>query len=107
METPFSLFMKAKFSKLSDELAGVASLAENTASGEGLARGKPLSKPRSRMDLYRVDKSVYNFAAAMIDGPLRDPNVREPDSVTIPTSMLRRLEQDARVLTMIGSFLNC
>ena len=88
VEAPFSLFVKAKFSELSDELAGVASSAENASSGEGLARGKLLSKPRSRMNLYSFSKSVYNFVAATIDGPLRDHVVHKPDSVTIPTSML-------------------
>ena len=37
VEVPLSLFVKAKFSELSDELAGVAYSAENASSGEGLA----------------------------------------------------------------------
>ena len=44
MEVPLSLFVKAKFAELSDELAGVAYSAENASSGEGLALGKPLLK---------------------------------------------------------------
>ena len=96
MEAPFSLFVKAKFYELSDELAGLANLAENASSGEGLARGKPLWKSSSRMDLYKVSRMVYNFAPAPRDGSLRDRDVREPESVTIPTSMLQqRLEMDA------------
>ena len=71
VEVPLSLFVKAKFSELSEERAGVAYSAENASSGEGLARGKLLSKPRSRMDLYKVNRSVYNFAPATLDGPFR------------------------------------
>ena len=104
MEPLFSVYVKAKFAELSDELVGgVASSTENSAASEGLARGKP----KSRMESYQVSKSVYSFSASTVDGPLRERNVCEPDSVTIPTSMLQRLEQDARVLTMIGSFLDC
>ena len=33
--------------------------------------------------------------------------MRERESVTIPTSMLQRLEHDALVLSMIRSFLDC
>ena len=33
--------------------------------------------------------------------------MHEPDSVMIPMSMLQWLEMDARVLTMIGSFIDC
>ena len=43
---------------------------------------------------------------SMVD-PFRDHDVHEPESVTIPSSILQRLEQDAGVLTMIGSFLDC
>ena len=107
IEVPLSLFVKAKFSELSEELAGVAYSADTTSSGKSLARGKPLSKLRSRMDLYKVSRAVYNFAPTTLDGPFRDCDVRKPESVTIPSSMLQRLEQDARVLTLIGSFLDC
>ena len=68
-------------------------------------RGKA-SKLRLGLKI-KVSKLVYNFAAATVDGLLRDRDIREPDSVTIPTSMLQYLEEDARVLTMIGSFLDC
>ena len=107
VEAPFSLYVKAKFSELSEKLVGVARSAENASASEGLAHGKPLSKPKSRMEAYCVSMSVYSFTAATVDGPLRDRDVCEPESVTIPTSMLQRLEQGARVLTMIGSFLDC
>ena len=90
VEASFSLLVKAKFSKLSDELAGVANSVENASSGEGLARGKPLSKPCSRMDLYKVSRMMYNFASDALDGSLRDRDVHEPESVTIPTFMLQR-----------------
>ena len=108
LEPPFSVYVKEKFAELSDELVGgMTSSSENSAASKGLAHGKPLSKPKYRMESYRVSKSVYSFSASSVDGPLREHDVREPDSVTIMTSMLQRLEQDARVLTMIGSFLDC
>ena len=105
MEAPFSLFVKAKFSELSEELVGGAGSTENASASDGLARGKPLSKPKSRMEAYQVSKSVYSFSAAAVYSPWRDRDLREPETVTILTSMLHHLEQDARVLTMIGSFL--
>ena len=43
----------------------------------------------------------------MLDGPLRDRDIRKPDLVTIPMSLLQVLEQDVWVLTLIGSFLDC
>ena len=52
VEVPLLLFVKTKFAQLSAELAGVVNSAENASMGEGLLRGKPVSKPRSRMDLY-------------------------------------------------------
>ena len=36
VEVPLSLFVKAKFAKLSAELAGCVDSTENTLSGEGL-----------------------------------------------------------------------
>ena len=72
VEVPLSLIVKVKFAELAAELAGFADMAENVPSGEGLPRGKPLVKPKSRMDLYRVNRSVYNFALAALDGPFRD-----------------------------------
>ena len=55
VEVPLSLFVKAKFAELSAKLAGCADSTENALSGEGLPQGKPLVKPKSRMDLYRVN----------------------------------------------------
>ena len=107
VEAPFSLFVRAKLSELSEELVGGTGSGQNPSTSEGLTRGKPLSKPKSRLDAYRVSRSVYNFSATAVDVPLRDRDVREPETVTIPTSLLQRLEQDARILTMIGSFLEC
>ena len=100
------MFVKAKFTELSSELAGCANTSENVHSGEGLPRGKPLAKPKSRMDLYRVNKSVYQIVPMVLDGPFQDRDIREPETVTIPTSLLQHLEQDAWVLTLIGSFLD-
>ena len=80
---------------------------ENMFLAEGLFRGKPLMKPKSRMDLYKVNRPVYNFAPTVLDGPFRDHNICELESVTIPTYMLQHLEQDAQMLTMISSFLDC
>ena len=44
---------------------------------------------------------------AVLNGPFRDRDICEPESVTVSTSILQCLEQDVRVLTLIGSFLDC
>ena len=59
------------------------------------------------MDAYRVGKSVFSFAATSIDVPFRTCKLKEQDSLSLPLSMVQRLEQDSRVLTMMGSFLDC
>ena len=58
-------------------------------------------------DSYRVSKLTYYFGPAVLDGPLKDHDVRKPEMVSIPRSFLQHLEQDARVLTLISSFLDC
>ena len=102
VDVPLSLCVKVKFTELLAELAGCFNSTENTLSGEGLPRGKPLAKCKSIKDLYTVNNMVYNFTPAVLDGPFC-----EPESVTIPTSIGQCLEQDAQVLTLIGSFLDC
>ena len=59
------------------------------------------------MDAYRVSNLVNHFGSAVLDGPLRDRGVKEPDMVSIPRSLLHRLEMDVRVLTLVSSFLDC
>ena len=71
-EVPLSLFVKAKFGELSSERTGCADATDSANSGEGLPRGKPLAKPKSKMDSYRVNKLSYHFRHALLDGPLRD-----------------------------------
>ena len=104
---PLSLFMKAKFLELSSALAGCADMSQTAHSGEGLPQDKLLAKPKSRMDLYRVSKSAYHLTPAVLDGPLMDHDVCELEMVSILTSFCQRLEEDARVLTLISSFLDC
>ena len=84
---------KAKFG----ELAGSADATDSANSGEGLGRGKPLTKPKSKMDSYRVNRLSYHFGHALlhVDGPLRDCSIRESDKVTISCTLLHRLEMHA------------
>ena len=107
VEVPFSPYVGQKFAELSAELAGTAEGTEGGPSGEGLARNKLLAKPKSKLDLYRVARPMYSFAPAVVDQALRDREVREPASISVASSTLHRLEQDARILTLVGSFLDC
>ena len=54
-----------------------------------------------------MSKLAYHFGHALLDGPLKDRGVREPDTVIISRTLLYRLEIDVRVLTLISSFLDC
>ena len=54
-----------------------------------------------------MNKLSYHFGHALLDGPLWDRGIREPDTVTILHTLLHRLEMDTRVLTLISSFLDC
>ena len=107
VEVPFSPYVAQQFDELSAELAGTAEGSDIGPSGEGLARNKLLAKPKSKLDVYRVARSTYSFAPAAVDQALRDREVREPASVPLASSTLLRLEHDARVLTLVGSFLDC
>ena len=94
-EVPFSTYVTDKFVELSNQLAGVPDTLDSVNSGEGLGRGKPLAKPKSWMDSYRVSNLVYHFGHSVLDGPLRDCGVKEPEMVSILRSLQHRLEMDA------------
>ena len=59
------------------------------------------------MDAYRVNRSVFNFAALSIDAPLKVRELREAELLSVPLVTVQRFEQDAHILTMVGSFLDC
>ena len=73
----------------------------------GLQRGKLLSKLKVRMDAYRVNQSIFNFAASNLDASLKVREINEPESVSLLLTTVMRFEQDAHVLTMVGSFVDC
>ena len=73
---------------------------------QGLQKGRLLPKPKARMDAYHVGRNMFSFVASSIDMPLRACEVREHDMLSLPLSIIQRFEQDARVLTMVGSFLD-
>ena len=66
-----------------------------------------MPKPKARMDAYRVNRAVFNFAASNVDVSLKACDVWEADFVSVPLNTVLRFEQDARVLTIVGSFLDC
>ena len=53
-----------------------------TTGNRGLQLGKLLSKPKSRMDVYSVNRGEFNFTASSSDQFLRDEDVKEPESPT-------------------------
>ena len=59
------------------------------------------------MDTYRVGCQLFSFVAASINAPLRARELKEQDSLNMFLATIQRLEQDSRIMTMIGSFLNC
>ena len=50
---------------------------------------------------------MFNFGAASVNVPLKAPELKEQDSLSLPLSTVQRLEQDTCVLTTVGSFLDC
>ena len=42
-----------------------------------------------------------------LDASIRACKVKEQDSFSVSLATIQRLEQDARMMTMIGSFLDC
>ena len=59
------------------------------------------------MDAYRVGHEVFSFVASSLNTPLRACKLKEQDSLNVPLATIQRLEQDSRVMTIIGSFLDC
>ena len=59
------------------------------------------------MDTYRVRYEVFSFVAVSLDAPLWVRELKEQDLISISLANIQRIEQDARVMTMIGSFLDC
>ena len=59
------------------------------------------------MDTYHVNHSIFNFAAASINAPLKVCELKKAESVSVPLATVHRFEQDTRILTMVGSFLDC
>ena len=58
------------------------------------------------MDVYRVGHEVFSFVASSVNAPLQACKLNEQDSLTVSLSTIQRLEQDARIMTMIGSLLD-
>ena len=106
VEVPFSPFVKQRLAELSANLCeevddGDAVLSRN----HGLQRGKPLPKPKARMEAYWVSRNVFNFAASIVDAPLKVCDVWEKKFASVPLNIIRWFEQDSRVvLTMVSPF---
>ena len=104
----FSPFVGKSLAELSTNLCGEVDGDDVMLSGDhGLQRGKLLPRPKARMDTYYINHSVFNFAALSLDAPLKARKLKEPELVSAPLATVQRFEQDARILTMIGSFLEC
>ena len=95
MEVLFSPFVKHRLAELSTDLRGEVDSNDAALSGDpGLQRGKPLPKPRARMDTYRVSRNVFNFAASTVNAPLQVCNVREVEFVLVLLNTFQWFEQD-------------
>ena len=104
----FSPYIAKRLAVLSTDLQGEVDGHESGLSGDhGLQKGKLLPKPKARMDAYRVGREVFSFVASSLDAPLRVRELKRQDSLNVPLATIQRLEQDSRITTMIGSFLDC
>ena len=59
------------------------------------------------MEAYLVRRKIFSFVAASLNAPLRACRLKGQDSLSVSLAIIQRLEQDAWVMTMIGSFLDC
>ena len=77
MEVPFSSFVGHKIAQLSGKPHGDCDDWDASAARDkGFRYGKLVSKPKSRMEVYRVNQNVFNFACSNIDVSLKALEVR-------------------------------
>ena len=108
VEVPFSPFVRQRLAELSTDLCGDVDGNDVAISGDcGLHLWKLLPKPKARVDSYRINRAVFKFVASNVDTPLKARNVQEAEFVSVPLNSVQRFEQDAQMLTMVRSFLDC
>ena len=84
MEVLFSPFVGQRLAELSADLCRDVDGNEVAPLGDcGLSGGKPLPKPKARMDAYRINWRVFNFAAATVGAPLKVHDVKEVELVSV------------------------
>ena len=59
------------------------------------------------MDAYCINCSISYFVPLSIDVTLKACELKELESVSVLLATVQRFEQDACILTIVGSFLNC
>ena len=101
-------FVTQRLAELSGDLYGEVDRHDAVLSGDhGLQKRKLLPKPKARMDAYRVNCSVFSFAVSSINAPLKAHKLKEAESLSVPVATMQTFEQDACILTMVRSFLDC
>ena len=105
LQVPFSPFVEARFSELSAALGGTDSSVELSSSkptrfGTLLARGHVPSTA------YRVPRATYSFRPSTINEDLLAITPSAAAPLAVSDSVLQRLEEDSRQVTLAASFLD-
>ena len=105
LQVPFSPFVEARFSELSSALGGTDTSAELSSSnptrfGTLLARGHVPSTA------YRVPRATYSFRPSRINEDLLAITPSAAAPLAVSDSVLQRLEEDSRQVTLAASFLD-
>ena len=71
-----------------------------------LKLGKFLPPQKTKMGWYKVPRSIFDYAPAILDPLLSDLGVKESDLDTLPMAQVIMFERDAQTVPLIGLFLN-
>ena len=88
---PLSPFLQQRLKDLSNILAGVE--------GEEEGEGKFLPPQKTKMGWYKVPRSVFDYALAILNPFLTELGSKESESATLPMAQVIKFERDARTVS--------
>jgi hypothetical protein len=101
---PFSPFVEARFSELSSALGGLDPAELN--SSKPTRFGTLLARVHVPSTAYRVPRATYSFRPSTINEDLLAITPSAAPTLAVSDSVLQRLEEDSRQVTLAASFLD-
>ena len=102
---PFSAYVDEVYQSLDKELRGSRS-PSGVPTQQALKCGKLLRRPRANVARYCVPNEIYDNRATEVDVEWESICKWIPPSPKVPQEVLSRLEEDARAMVIIASFLD-